>query len=107
MARARPQPITLEPHHRPGFAQFRIKQIGRCEKIVGERIEGRNRKDGHRKSSMMDAAPGNNEQSYDVRLEAETTTLEHFSWPGNCSAISTSSPVQVVNLTLLLALLGH
>jgi hypothetical protein len=31
---------------------------------------------------MMDAAAlGNGEQSYDVRLDAETVTLEHFSWP--------------------------
>jgi hypothetical protein len=31
---------------------------------------------------MMDAAaPGNGEQSYDVRLDAETAMLEHFSWP--------------------------
>ena len=56
MACARPQPITLEPHHRPGFAQFRIKRIGRSEEIVGEGIEGRNRTGRHRKSSMMDAA---------------------------------------------------
>jgi hypothetical protein len=31
---------------------------------------------------MMDAAaPGNGEQSYEVRLDAETATLEHFLWP--------------------------
>jgi hypothetical protein len=31
---------------------------------------------------MMDAAaPANGEQSYDVRLDAETAMLEHFSWP--------------------------
>ena len=51
-----PQPITLKPHYRPGFAQFRVKRIGHGEEIVGERIEGRNRTSRHRKSSMMDAA---------------------------------------------------
>src|SRR5262244_2014658 len=85
MSCARPQPITLEPHHRPGFAQFRIKRIGRGEEIIGERIEGRNRKGGHRKSSIMDAAaPGSGEQSYDVRLDAETATLEHQSLSTRC-----------------------
>jgi hypothetical protein len=39
IACTRPQPITLEPHHRPGFPQFRIKWIWRGEEIVGERID--------------------------------------------------------------------
>jgi hypothetical protein len=43
-----------------GVRTPRIKRIGRGEEIVGESIEGRNRKDGHRKSAMMEAAtPGN------------------------------------------------
>ena len=54
MAYARPQPITLEPNHRPGIAQFRIKRIGRGEEIVGERIEARIA------TSMMDAATPSN-----------------------------------------------
>jgi hypothetical protein len=63
IAGARPQSITVEPHHRPSFAQLSIKRIGRSEEIVGEGIEGRNRTGRHRKSSMMDAAaPGNAEQ---------------------------------------------
>jgi len=53
----------------PTMVVFLVEWIGSGQEIVGERIEGRNRKGGHRKSSMMDAAAsGGGEEYYDVRL---------------------------------------
>src|ERR1700730_1691818 len=53
IARARPEPITLQPDDGPGFAQLRVEGIGRGEEVVGEGVDERDREGGRHLTDVL------------------------------------------------------